>query len=241
MIVMRKKIALAAAIGLSSALLSTGSMAIPSVSYEGADVTVNYTLSGQTASFDYIFAVGNAMDAANWIGTTMDALSIQFGSAGNGTLVSSISATSSNSANVSGVWTGFQDKVSGNGCSGNNADAACYTRLGTGTVDTMLETVIAASTTYNFMFDVVFNAGVNVADTLAGTHSIKFLSLECKKTDNDNKCTKWGTGLQLSESGHFNPDNPTDPDNPVPVPGTLALFGLGILGLHRSHRRRRHA
>lgn len=218
------------AIALGSTL-SVGALAMPiSVSYEGADVTVSYSIdagNSQLVSFDYLFDVGSLTDAANWIGTTMDAFSVQFGSAGGGpSLVQSISATSTNSANVNGAWTGFLDKVSGQGCSDNDSDAVCYTRLVTAQGGSSQETVIAADTAYNFAFDVLFQAGVDVPQTLAGNHSIKFLSL---KEQNGS----WSTGLQLSESGPFIPTDPPccTPPSEISSPDVLALLGLGLLSL----------
>jgi len=98
------------------------------VSQDGLCVDVKGVQSGQTVNFT--FTATFAANATSWIGTTMDAFSLQFGAVGNGagSAITAFSATAT-TANAGGPWTGFKDKVSGNGCADSDANAVCYTVL----------------------------------------------------------------------------------------------------------------
>ena len=187
-----------------------------SVSQDGLDVTVSWTTVGQNLNFTYVADFTNAN--ANWIGATMDSLSVQLGSASNGVLINSFSANATSTA--AGTWVGFRDKVSGNGCSVGSADAICYTVLPSGIGGDGAEVIAAKS--YSWFFTVGLNAGFDPDTVMQGSHSIKFLAL---KYNPNNQ--KWSTAGQLSQSAT------------VPEPGTLTLLGVGLLGLAMMRRKRR--
>jgi len=126
------------------------------------------------------------------------------------------------------VWTGFKDKVGGNGCGVADDNAICYTVLPTATGGDGAA-VIAAGTTYFWEFDVTFAAGTDLTKALGGDHSIKLLSVKDQNNDGN-----WSTGNQLSQSGAFTNDTPSPP--PIPEPISIALLGVGFLALGIARR-----
>src|SRR5699024_7514375 len=100
-----------------SALAFSGTAAAYAVTQDGMGMDVEYSLSGLTASFR-VEATANAT-ASTWLGTTLDAFSLQFGNVGNGgtSFIAAFTPTiTSPDTNAGATWTGYKDKVTGNGC-----------------------------------------------------------------------------------------------------------------------------
>lgn len=209
------------AVVAASALGFGSSAAAFAVYQDGLGVDVTYSVSGQTVSFTYTADFTGA--TTSWIGETMDAFSLQFGAAANATMIDSFTATITGlpGTNTAGTWTGFRDKVSGTGCSNVDADALCYTVLPTATGGD--GATIIAATTHFWYFDVTFDEAVDVAEVLAGEHSIKFLSVKQLPRGG------WTVGNQLSQEGPF---------TSVPEPISAALVGAGLLGMALLRRRK---
>jgi hypothetical protein len=78
---MVRRLTTAIAVGLS-ALAFSSTAAAYAVTQDGMGMDVSYSLSGLTASFR-VEATADATASA-WLGTTLDAFSLQFGSVGQG-------------------------------------------------------------------------------------------------------------------------------------------------------------
>lgn len=219
-----RKFAATALTAISALGFSTGASAF-SVTQDGLGIDVGYSTSGQTVSFTFTADFTGA--TTSWIGDTMDAFSLQFGNAAHNSLIASFTPTISGmpGTDTSGTWTGYLDKVSGQGCSAATAEAICYTVNPTATGGDGAS--IIAADTYFWKFDVTFLDGVDVASVLDGDHSIKFLSVKLLNNG------KWTTGSQLSQAGSFTGD-----DNfYTPEPIGAALVGIGLLGMALVRRR----
>lgn len=191
------------------------------VEQDGLGMDVGYTLTGQTSTFTVTADFTGA--TSSWIGDTMDAFSLQFGG-NNGGMVTSFSAITS--TNTSGNWTGFQDKVSGTGCSTGTFDAICYTVLPTASGAD--DATIITNDVYTWSFDVIFANSVDLDSLFSIDHSIKFLSVKLLNNG------MWTTGSQLSQSGTFCESGECIT---VPEPNSLVLFGLGLMGLRFVRRK----
>lgn len=199
----------------------------------GLGVDATYTLDGDGLTAHFTFTATWTTNA--WNGELMDSFSLQFGGSSSGLLDQTLSTAATSTA--SGTWTRVYDKVSGNGCTASGFDAVCFTVLptgaglaGGGSDGAPFINRGATDLVYSWDFDVRFTSTANRDTALAGSHSIKFLSLKYNRHNN-----RWSTGHQLSESGLYTRTNN------LPEPGTLALFGLGMLGLGWAGRRRRSA
>lgn len=202
----------------------------------GLGLDATYALDGDGVTAHFTFVATWTTNA--WNGELMDSFSLQFGGGSGGLLDQSLTAAAAGPG--PGTWTRVYDKVSGNGCTASGFDAVCFTMLpsglgaaGGGSDGAPFINRGATDLVYTWTFDVRFSSAANRTSGLAGDNSIKFLSLKYNRNNN-----RWSTGHQLSESGTYTPG---DDDEDVPEPGTLALFGLGMLGLGWAGRRRRAA
>jgi len=208
-----------------SGLWGANAMAGFSVSQDGAVVSIDVADSPDT-NYDVrvTYTIDFTSADASWIGALADSLSLQFG--GNEITGAAIVST----PNPGNPWTIQVGKVSAGGCGDSVTSSVCLENPNGGAGGGVDELTIAA-TTYTFVFDVKFADGVTVADAIdcggSVDCSVKFLAVEENGVDKDGN-TKWKVANQLSKSSG---------STTVPEPGTLALLGVGLIGLGLSRRR----
>ncbi len=170
--------------------------------------------------------------APGWMGSGLDyifAIDFKFGNY----TISSIESFSTTADNAE--WAATFGPSNATGCQGGNKTFGCAQD---NPFDEEMGTLTAGVIAWDFR--VIFTTNVDTDDFALENNHIGAFFQRCYFTRNPNdgdarRCKK---GLGLSKTVSFGPGPDPDPPNGVPVPGTLALLGLGLLTMRVSRRAR---
>jgi PEP-CTERM motif len=175
--------------------------------------TADFDTPGWTGAQQFIFAIDFKLD-----GYTVDT-------------IDSFSTT------APGNWVTAAGPSNSNGCGGVNDTFACAE-------DNPFSEATGAATSgsYTWSFRVTFTTDVDPADFSNTTNHIGAFFLLCQDTPNPNdgdarEC-KGQNGLSENTTFDGGDGGGEDGGGDMPEPGTLALFGLGLLALGGLRRRR---
>lgn len=212
-----KKIA-AYIITATVAFFSGGIMAAP-INFNGATFEVNYSnVVGDMADFVY------TADFAGWIpqGDLDYIFAVDFKLSGY-----DIVSTGTFSTDANGTWTsGAAQNTNANGCSFSTGGSfACAQDTPFSELNGQLTQGVV---TWTFL-GVKFNKDIDEADFgISNENHIGAFFQRCSdKSSGGRDCL---SGFGLSQAYGFE-EPPTNPPQEIPLPGTLLLFGLGLLGL----------
>jgi len=224
---MIKKI-MASAVAIIGLGISVPSNAVTVVNFDGAAFSVNAVGSGATYTFTYRADFTGITGASSWWNGYAAGVSLDFGN----NQLSSGSGLANTTAG--GSWTYFQDKINANGCADATGSAICAAETGKvakGNPGFALSLLNGNVLTWTF--NVSFVDAATATTFFSGAHNLKFLATTGGIDTNDGSWTKQGDLV----SKDIEITCCKRPPDELPEPGTLALLGLGLMGLGFSRRR----